>query len=87
MYSIIETIVGCHDDAIRCVEYCPEVNVIVTAGWDATVKLWDPRTSRPVSSSPQPAKVWPVIQSTDEWVKEKCHVQDRPIKKGTCLLP
>ena len=39
-----EDLVGTHDASIRCVEYCPEVNVVVTGPWDQTVKLWHPRT-------------------------------------------
>uniref|UniRef100_A0A2I3G2N1 BUB3 mitotic checkpoint protein n=1 Tax=Nomascus leucogenys TaxID=61853 RepID=A0A2I3G2N1_NOMLE len=34
-----ENLVGTHDAPIRCVEYCPEVNVMVTGSWDQTVKL------------------------------------------------
>lgn len=35
---------GTHDAPSRCVEYCSEVNVVVTGPWDQTVKLWHPRT-------------------------------------------
>ena len=52
-----ETIVGSHDDAIRCVHYCPEVNVIITGSWDKTVKLWDPRMPACAGSFKQPNKV------------------------------
>uniref|UniRef100_A0A2R9C131 Uncharacterized protein n=1 Tax=Pan paniscus TaxID=9597 RepID=A0A2R9C131_PANPA len=38
-----EYLVGTHDAPIRCIEYCPEVNVMVTGSWDQTVKLRDPR--------------------------------------------
>ncbi len=38
-----ETIVGMHNDAIRCVHYCPDVNLVITGGWDNLIKLWDPR--------------------------------------------
>uniref|UniRef100_A0A2K6AUJ7 BUB3 mitotic checkpoint protein n=1 Tax=Macaca nemestrina TaxID=9545 RepID=A0A2K6AUJ7_MACNE len=31
-----ENLVGTHDAPIRCVEYCPEVNVVVTGNWDQT---------------------------------------------------
>ncbi|KAL4664812.1 hypothetical protein H8957_016365, partial [Semnopithecus entellus] len=31
-----ENLVGTHDAPIRCVEYCPEVNVMVTGNWDQT---------------------------------------------------
>ena len=38
-----ETIVGSHDNAIRCVLYNPELNVVVTGSWDKSIKLWDMR--------------------------------------------
>lgn len=41
----------------RCVEHCPENNVIATGGWDETVKLWDPRNKSSVGSYSQPGKV------------------------------
>jgi cell cycle arrest protein BUB3 len=53
-----ETIVGTHDDAIRCVHYCPEVNVIITGSWDKTVKLWDPRMPTCAGNFKQPDKVF-----------------------------
>ncbi|XP_043911486.1 mitotic checkpoint protein BUB3-like [Protopterus annectens] len=52
-----ESVVGCHEAPIRCVEYCPEVNVIVTGSWDQTVKLWDPRTPCNAGTFLQPEKV------------------------------
>ena len=43
-----ETTLGCHDDAIRCVEYCQDVGLAVTGSWDKTIKLWDPRQKHSV---------------------------------------
>lgn len=34
---------GTHDDAIKCVEYCPTLGIITTGSWDRTLKIWDPR--------------------------------------------
>lgn len=39
-----ENTVGTHNNAIKCVEYCADVNAIVTGSWDHHLKLWDPRT-------------------------------------------
>lgn len=39
-----ESILGVHQDAIRCVEYSPTVNQVFSGSWDATIKSWDPRT-------------------------------------------
>lgn len=52
-----ENLVGTHDAPIRCVEYCPEVNVMVTGSWDQTVKLWDPRTPCNAGTFSQPEKL------------------------------
>jgi len=54
---LTENLVGAHDAPIRCVEYCPEVNVMVTGSWDQTVKLWDPRTPCNAGTFSQPEKV------------------------------
>lgn len=50
--------VGTHDAAIRCVEYSPDVNCVITGSWDCTVKLWDPRNPSAVGSLSQPDKVY-----------------------------
>lgn len=56
-YPHADTIVGTHDAPIRCVEYCPEVNVMVTGSWDRSVRLWDPRTPCNAGTFTQPEKV------------------------------
>lgn len=54
---LTETVVGTHDNAVRAVEYSPEVNGILTGSWDASAKLWDPRSPRCVGTYTQPDKV------------------------------
>lgn len=56
-YPHTDTIVGTHDAPIRCVEFCPEVNVMVTGSWDRSVRLWDPRTPCNAGTFTQPEKV------------------------------
>ncbi|XP_062122173.1 mitotic checkpoint protein BUB3 [Drosophila sulfurigaster albostrigata] len=41
-----ETLVGAHDEPIRCVELAEYVNGILTGSWDKNVKLWDMREKR-----------------------------------------
>ena len=41
----------------RCVEYCPDMNLVVTGSWDTTLKLWDPRQSRDTGTYQQNYKV------------------------------
>ncbi|CAG0892682.1 unnamed protein product [Darwinula stevensoni] len=53
-----ESIIGTHEDAIRCVEFCPDANVVVTGSWDSTVKLWDPRSNVLSGSAQQPNLVY-----------------------------
>lgn len=53
-----ESTIGHHDNAIRCVEFCPELNMVVTGSWDSTVKTWDPRSSSCTGTYSQPDKVY-----------------------------
>lgn len=62
---------GTHDAPIRCVEYCPEVNVMVTGSWDRSVRLWDPRTPCNAGTFTQPEKV-------------DCPVRWHPYKLSCC---
>uniref|UniRef100_W5MNG7 Mitotic checkpoint protein BUB3 n=2 Tax=Lepisosteus oculatus TaxID=7918 RepID=W5MNG7_LEPOC len=63
-----ETIVGTHDAPIRCVEYCPEVNVMVTGSWDRSVRLWDPRTPCNAGTFSQPEKVYTLSVAGDRLI-------------------
>ena len=48
-----ETVLGTHEDGIRCVQYCQELGLVVTGSWDKTVKLWDPRQKHSVGTYDQ----------------------------------
>ncbi|KAJ8404793.1 hypothetical protein AAFF_G00331800 [Aldrovandia affinis] len=63
-----DTIVGTHDAPIRCVEYCPEVNVMVTGSWDRSVRLWDPRTPCNAGTFTQPEKVYTLSVAGDRLI-------------------
>ncbi|XP_076629203.1 mitotic checkpoint protein Bub3 isoform X3 [Colletes latitarsis] len=71
MYDInsnTESIMGTHDKPIRKIEYCAAVNAILTGGWDAAVKLWDPRTPTCVGSYLQPDVVLALSVCGDKFV-------------------
>lgn len=53
---------------IRCVEFCPEVNMIITGAWDSNIKLWDPRGPREAGTFQQPNKVG--VEVTGETAKQ-----------------
>jgi cell cycle arrest protein BUB3 len=57
LFEISESVLGSHDNAVRCVEYSNEVNVVLSGGWDGNVKMWDTRSSQCVGTLPQPDKV------------------------------
>ncbi|TTC29621.1 Mitotic checkpoint protein BUB3 [Bagarius yarrelli] len=63
-----DTIVGAHEAPIRCVEYCPEVNVMVTGSWDMSVRLWDPRTPCNAGTFTQPEKVYTLSVAGDRLI-------------------
>ncbi|XP_054168737.1 mitotic checkpoint protein BUB3-like [Oppia nitens] len=63
-----ETILGSHNAPIRCVEFSAEINVMITAGWDANVKLWDPRAPSASGTYAQPDKVYTMGVSGDKVV-------------------
>ena len=55
--------IGSHKGAVRCMEYSPSKNMVLSGSWDSTVCGWDPRTGakntgKPVCSSKQPNKVF-----------------------------
>ena len=53
---------GSHDSAVRCVEHNPATGLVVSAGWDATLRLWEPRApdgpGRSVGTLPLPGKAF-----------------------------
>lgn len=60
-----ETILGTHNEAIRCVHYCASLNLVITGSWDKCIKLWDPRAQNCVGNYEQPDKVY-TLDTSDE---------------------
>lgn len=58
-----ETIVGNHPAPVRCVERAPEINAMITGGWDASIKIWDPRAPCLTGTFAQPDKVYTMAVS------------------------
>ncbi|XP_067951517.1 mitotic checkpoint protein BUB3-like [Watersipora subatra] len=63
-----EFVVGSHEAPIRCVDYCSDLNVIITGSWDSTVKLWDPRTPCGTGSYSQPDRVYTMAVCGDKLI-------------------
>ncbi|XP_065829839.1 mitotic checkpoint protein BUB3-like [Oscarella lobularis] len=64
----VEDVLGTHDDAIRCVEYCPSSGLIATGSWDKTVKLWDTRSKTCVTTMNQLEKVYTMAVNGDKLI-------------------
>lgn len=47
-YGIVagnESVLGQHDAPVKCVEWLPSRGLLASAGWDRTLRLWDPRAA------------------------------------------
>ncbi|PRW58435.1 mitotic checkpoint [Chlorella sorokiniana] len=44
-FSGQEAVLGAHDAGAKCVEWLPTRGLLATAGWDSTLRLWDPRAA------------------------------------------
>ncbi|KAE8542512.1 hypothetical protein D1P53_001291 [Cryptococcus gattii VGV] len=52
-------VLGKHDDAVQSIVWCPQYNVLISASWDSTVKVWDPSSDTPLKSTqPLPARAY-----------------------------
>jgi len=58
-----EKILGTHEEAVRCVEYCHEEHFVITGSWDSTVQFWDERSGHNVGTYSQPNKVYTMSTS------------------------
>lgn len=50
--------IGVHEAPIKCVNYCNELNCLITGSWDKTIKVWDMRQSKEVGTYLQHEKVY-----------------------------
>jgi len=79
--SVVETdletstyrVIANHNDAVKCVKYLESANCLVSASWDSTLKLHDPRSSTPANPSssvtlPIPAKAFSMDSAGDKLV-------------------
>ena len=53
-----KTQVGAHTAPIRHCAFIPEMNVLVTGGWDAKLNYWDTRSPNPVASVQLPERCY-----------------------------
>jgi len=53
-----EVVLGEHSQAIRCVGYNPQENLVVTGSWDSTIKLWDHRAPQCTGTYGQSGRVF-----------------------------
>lgn len=49
---------GAHDNAVRCVRFCRDINALLSGGWDYTVRAWDMRDHSNAFTLPQENKVY-----------------------------
>lgn len=63
-----QSTLGYHEAPIKCVEYCSDLGLLVTGSWDATVKLWDARQRKCISSHDQTERVYTMALSEDRLV-------------------
>ncbi|ODN01551.1 Mitotic checkpoint protein BUB3 [Orchesella cincta] len=50
--------VGQHEDAVRCLEFSEDKNIIASGSWDRLVKLWDARSLGPIGVHSQQDQVY-----------------------------
>ncbi|KAJ3010504.1 mitotic spindle checkpoint protein Bub3 [Thoreauomyces humboldtii] len=53
-----ETVIGSHEDAIRCVVHAKHTGQLMTGSWDKHVGVWDPRSNASLGKYAQPEKVF-----------------------------
>eukprot|EP01116_Phalansterium_solitarium_P004447 TRINITY_DN15464_c0_g1_i1.p1 TRINITY_DN15464_c0_g1~~TRINITY_DN15464_c0_g1_i1.p1 ORF type:complete len:342 (+),score=122.79 TRINITY_DN15464_c0_g1_i1:39-1028(+) len=52
-----ERVIGSHGGAVKCLEYSPFLNALISGSWDGSISLWDSRGSH-IGNYKQPDKVY-----------------------------
>jgi len=47
-----------HEDAIKCIQFLNQGNIIATGSWDKTIKYWDTRSSQPIATVQLPERCY-----------------------------
>jgi len=63
-----EVVVGSHNKPVKCVDFSQHSNVLITGSWDATIKLWDPRSGKLIGTYAQPDKVFAISHVNEKLV-------------------
>ncbi|EFX90203.1 hypothetical protein DAPPUDRAFT_310020 [Daphnia pulex] len=63
-----ESILGIHQDSIRCVEYSTAVNQVFSGSWDASIKSWDPRSKACLGTHMQGDSVYTMALNEEKLV-------------------
>ena len=65
-------VLGSHDLPVKCVEHNTATGLVVSGGWDSTLRLWDPRSpdgpARCVGNLPLPGRVYAMATSNKRLV-------------------
>jgi len=64
-----EKIIGTHEKAVKCLGYSSLTNLLVSGSWDASIKLWDARSSYScVGTFKQPDRVYTLSIANEKLV-------------------
>lgn len=47
-----------HEDAIKCIQFLNQGNIIATGSWDKTIKYWDTRSPQPIATVQLPERCY-----------------------------
>lgn len=62
------TDIGRHDKPIKSCHWVASMNVLVTGGWDSTLRYWDPRAPKEVAKVALPERVFAIDLNGDSMV-------------------